>query len=132
MKTLEEVKDQIEPLLKQQKAQQIAQKQAEALLNQARSGGLDAAAATKAVPIITSDFVGRKDLLPGLGPATQFMDAGFGATEKSPPDMAPVSQGFAVFQLLAVKPPSTPSFAGSRTKSEDEVKNDRSRTLLSQ
>jgi len=30
MKTLEEVKDQIEPLLKQQKAQQIAQKQAEA------------------------------------------------------------------------------------------------------
>jgi peptidyl-prolyl cis-trans isomerase D len=132
MKTLEEVKDQIEPLLKQQKAQQIAQKQAEALLNQARSEGLDAAAATKAVPIITSDFVGRKDLLPGLGPATQFMDAVFGATEKSPPDMAPVSQGFAVFQLLAVKPPSTPSFEEIRTKLEDEFKNERSSTLLSQ
>ena len=29
MKTLDEVKDQIEPMLKQQKAQQIAQKQAE-------------------------------------------------------------------------------------------------------
>jgi len=132
MKTLEEVKDQIEPLLKQQKAQQIAQKQAEALLNQARSEGLDAAAATKGVPIITSDFVGRKDLLPGLGPATQFMDAVFGATEKSPPDMAPVSQGFAVFQLLAVKPPSTPSFEEIRTKLEDEFKNERSSTLLSQ
>jgi peptidyl-prolyl cis-trans isomerase D len=132
MKTLEEVKDQIEPLLKQQKAQQIAQKQAEALLNQARSEGLDAAAATKAVPITTSDFVGRKDLLPGLGPATQFMDAVFGATEKSPPDMAPVSQGFAVFQLLAVKPPSTPSFEEIRTKLEDEFKNERSSNLLSQ
>src|SRR5438046_397491 len=69
MKTPDEVKDQIEPLLKQQKAQQIAQKQAEALLNQARTEGLDAAAAAKGVPVITSDFVGRKDLLPGLGPA---------------------------------------------------------------
>ena len=132
MKTLEEVKDQIEPLLKQQKAQQIAQKQAEALLNQARSEGLDAAAAAKTVPIITSDFVGRKDLLPGLGPATQFMDAVFAAREKSPPDMAPVSQGFAVFQLLAVKPPSTPSFEEIRTKLEDEFKNERSSNLLSQ
>ena len=132
MKTLEEVKDQIEPQLKQQKAQQIAQKQAEALLNQARSEGLDAAAATKGVPIITSDFVGRKDLLPGLGPATQFMDAVFGSTEKSPPDMAPVSQGFAVFQLLAVKPPSTPSFEEIRTKLEDEFKNERSSNVLSQ
>jgi len=132
MKTPDEVKDQIEPLLKQQKAQQIAQRQAEALLNQARTGGLDAAAAAKGVPIITSDFVGRKDLLPGLGPATQFMDAVFGATEKSPPDMAPVSQGFAVFQLLAVKPPSTPSFEEIRTKLEDEFKNERSSNLLSQ
>jgi len=132
MKTPDEVKDQIEPLLKQQKAQQIAQKQAEALLNQARTQGLDAAAAAKGVPIITSDFVGRKDLLPGLGPATQFMDAVFGATEKSPPDMAPVSQGFAVFQLLAVKPPSTPSFDEIRTKLEDEFKNERSSSLLSQ
>ena len=131
MKTPDEVKDQIEPLLKQQKAQQIAQKQAEALLNQARTEGLDAAAAAKGVPLITSDFVGRKDLLPGLGPATQFMDVVFAATEKSPPDMAPVSQGFAVFQLLAVKPPSTPSFEEIRTKLEDEFKNERSRDVLS-
>ena len=132
MKTLDEVKDQIEPLLKQQKAQQIAQKQAEALLNQARAQGLDAAAAGKGVPVITSDFIGRKDMLPGLGPATQFMDAVFGATEKSPPDMAPVSQGFAVYQLLAVKPPSTPSFEEIRTRVEDEFKNERSNVLLSQ
>ena len=50
MKTLDEVKDQIEPILKQQKAQQIAQKQAEDLLQQAKKQGLDAAAAAKGVP----------------------------------------------------------------------------------
>jgi peptidyl-prolyl cis-trans isomerase D len=132
MKTLDEVKADIEPLLKQQKAQQVAQKQAEALLNQARGQGLDAAAAGQKIPVITSEFFTRKDLLPGLGPANQFMDAVFGATEKSPPDMAPTSQGFAVYQLLAVKPPSTPSFEEVRTKLEEEFKNERSSVLLSQ
>src|SRR5207302_8662848 len=111
MQTLDEVKSDIEPLLKQQKAQQLAQKQAEALLNQARGqGGLDAAAAAQKIPVITSEFFTRKDILPGLGPANQFMDSVFGAKEQSPPEMAPTSQGFAVYQLLAVKPPSTPSF----------------------
>src|SRR6266849_2488479 len=132
MKTLDEVKADIEPLLKQQKAQQLAQKQAEALVNHARGQGLDAAAAAQKIPVITSEFFTRKDLLPGLGPANQFMDAVFGATEKSPPEMAPTSQGFAVYQLLSVKPPSTPSFEEVRTKLEDEFKNERSSILLSQ
>jgi peptidyl-prolyl cis-trans isomerase D len=132
MKTLDEVKDQIEPILKQQKGQQLAQKQADALLNQARAEGLDSAAAAKNVSVITTDFVSRKDLLPGLGPATQFMDAVFGATEKSPPEMAPTSQGFAVYQLLAVKPAATPTFEEIRSKVEEEFKNERASILLTQ
>ena len=79
MKTLDEVKAEIEPVLKHQKAQQIVQKQADALLKQAREQGLDAAAATQGISVINSDFFGRKDMLPGLGPATQFMDAVFSA-----------------------------------------------------
>ncbi|MBZ5680326.1 MAG: peptidyl-prolyl cis-trans isomerase [Acidobacteriia bacterium] len=132
MKTLDDVKADLEPLLKQQRAQQLAQKQAEALVNQARGVGLDAAAAAQKTPVITSDFFARKDMLPGLGPANQFMDSVFGATEKSPPDMAPTSQGFAVYQLLAVKPPATPSFEEVRTKVEDAFKDERSSILLSQ
>jgi peptidyl-prolyl cis-trans isomerase D len=118
--------------LKHQKGQQMAQKQAEALLKQAREQGLDAAAAAHSVPVITSDFFTRKDMLPGLGPATQFMDAVFSATEKSPPDVAPSSSGIAVFQLLAVKPPATPTFEEVRSQVEEEFKNERSSTLLSQ
>ena len=132
MKTLDEVKDQIEPILKQQKAQQLAQQEADAVLNQAKTQGLDAAAAAKNVPVITSDFLGRRDSLPGLGPASQLMDAVFSATEKSPPDMAGTSQGFAVYQLLEIKPASTPSFEEIRSKVEDEFKNERSSILLSQ
>lgn len=132
MKTLDEVKAEIEPVLKHQKGQQIAQKQADALLKQAREQGLDAAAAAQNIPVINSDFFGRKDMLPGLGPATQFMDAVFSTPEKAPPDEAPASQGIAVFQLLAVKPAATPTFEEIRSKVEDEFKNERSSTLLSQ
>ena len=132
MKTLDEVKAQIEPVVKQQKAQQAAQKVAEDLLQAAKTLGLDAAASAKGISVVTSDFFGRKDMVPGLGPAPQFMDAVFTAPEKSPPAMASTSQGFAVFQLVAVKPQSTPTFDEIRTKMEEQFKNERSNILLSQ
>jgi len=132
MKSLDEVKADIEPALKHQKAQQIAQRQAESLLRDARANGLDAAAAKQSVPLITSDFFARRDMLPGLGPFPQFMEAVFLAQEKSPPDVAPTSQGSAVFELLAVKPPATPTFEEIRKRVEDEFKTEQSRILLAQ
>lgn len=132
MKTLDEVKDQIEPVIKHQKAQQIAQKQAEDLLQQAKTQGLDAAGASKGVPVVSSDYFGRKDVVPGVGPAPQFMDAVFGAAEKSAPEMAATSQGFTVFQLLGVKQPATPTFEEIRTKVEEQFKSERANVLLSQ
>ena len=132
MKSLDEVKDQIEPILKRQKAQQLAQNQAETLLKQARSQNLDAAAASIKISVITSDFFARKDMLPGLGPAPQFMDAVFASGEKAPPDVAPSSQGPVVFQLLAIKPAATPTFEELRSRVEEEFKNERSSILLSQ
>jgi len=133
MKTLDEVKTEIEPILKQQKTQEIAQKQAEDLLAQAKTQGLDAAAAAKGgASVVTSDFFSRRDVVPGLGPAPQFMDAVFTTAEKSPPEMASTSQGFAVFQLLAVKPPATPTFEEIRARVETEFKNQRSSALLAQ
>jgi peptidyl-prolyl cis-trans isomerase D len=132
MKSLDEVKGEIEPILKQLKTQAVGQKQAEDLAEQAKSQGLDAAAAAKGLSVVTSDFFGRRDLVPGLGPAPQFMDAVFTAAEKSPPEMATTSQGFAVFQLLAVKPPATPTFDEIHARVETEFKNERSSTLLTQ
>jgi len=132
MKSLDEVKSEIEPALKHQKAQQIAQRQAENLLKDARAQGLDAASAKQNVPVITSDFFARRDMLPGLGPSPQFMEAVFAAQEKAPPDMAPTSQGTAVYELLAIKPPATPTFEEIRSRVEDEFKTEQSRTLLTQ
>jgi peptidyl-prolyl cis-trans isomerase D len=46
--------------------------------------------------------------------------------------MASTAQGFAVFQLLAIKPPETPTFDEIRAKVEEQFKNERARELLSQ
>jgi peptidyl-prolyl cis-trans isomerase D len=132
LKPLDEVKSEIEPILKRQQAQQIAQNEAQKILNQAQKNGLDAAAAAQGVPVLTSDFFSRTDVLPGLGPAQQLMDAVFMEPDKAPPDMASSSQGVVVFRLLAIQPPSTPTFEAIRSRVEEEFKNERASVLLSQ
>jgi peptidyl-prolyl cis-trans isomerase D len=131
-KTLDEVKEQIEPLVKQQKGARAAENEANSLLSQARSGGLDKAAAAKGVPVVTTDFFSRTDSLPGVGASPQLMDAVFSEAEKSPPDMAQLPQGYAIFELEGIKPAATPTFAEIRSRVEEEFKNERASTLLSQ
>ncbi|MGO9124300.1 MAG: peptidyl-prolyl cis-trans isomerase [Terriglobales bacterium] len=131
-KTLDEVKDQIEPVIRAQKASQAADAEATALLSQARSGGLDKAATAKGLPAVTTDFVGRGDSLPGIGNAPQFMEATFNAAEKSPPDELALPQGFVVYELLAIKPAATPSFDEIHARVENEFKESRAAALLTQ
>jgi len=132
VKPLQDVKAEIEPKLKQEKAAQAVEGMANALVAQARSQGLDKAAAAKGLSLVTTDFFARTDALPGIGPASQFSEAVFAAAEKSPPDEVQIAQGFVIYQLLAIKPPSTPSFEEIRSRVESEFKNDRSATLLTQ
>ena len=82
MKTLEEVKADIEPILKQQKAQRAAENAANALVKQARADGLDKAAAAQGMGVVTTDFVAKDANLPGIGSSPQFMEAIFMAREK--------------------------------------------------
>ena len=131
-KTLDEVKDQIEPVIRAQKASQAADAQATALLSQARSGGLDKAAAAKGLQVVTTDFISRGDSLPGIGNAAQLMDAVFNAAEKSPPDELALPQGFVVYELLAIKPPATPGFEEIRARVENEFIESRAAALLTQ
>ena len=133
LKTLDEVKSQIEPILKQQDAAKSAQAQATALRSAARSSGLEKAAAAKGLQVVTTDFISHNDPLPGVGPAPQLMDAVFNTNEKPPqPDVASLPQGFAVFQLLEVKPPSTPTFSEIRSRLETEFNNNQASNLLTQ
>ena len=132
VKTLAEVKDQIEPAIKQQKAQRAADAMASGLLSAARTQGFDKAAASKNLQTVTADYVGRTDILPGLGPAPGLMDAVFNESNKDQIDSTQVPQGQVIFQVLDIKPPATPTFDEIRSRVESEFKNERSAALLSQ
>ncbi len=132
VKTLDEVKDQIEQSIKQQKAGQAVTNQVNALLSQARSAGLDRAAAAKSLQVVSTDFVSRTDNLPGIGNSPQFMSAIFGQAEKAPPDQVQLPQGYAVFEIEAIKPAATPTFDEIRSRVESEFKNERAAALLLQ
>ncbi len=132
VKTLDEVKAEIEPLIRQQKAARVLENAGNALLDQARSQGLEKAAAARGLNVITTDFVSRTDVLPGIGSSPQLMDAVFSAREKAPPEIAQLAQGAVVFQVIGIRPPATPSFEEVRAKVEDEFKNERVSVLLAQ
>ena len=131
-KPLSEVKDQIEPIVKQQKAAQAAQKEADDLVAAARGNTLDKAAAAKGLQVISTDFVTSKDTLPGVGNDQQFMNAVFSANANAAPELAPLHSGYAIFQVTAVKPPATPTFTEARSRVADEFAKERASQLLTQ
>src|SRR5208337_4962443 len=69
LKMLAEVKSEIEEKVKQQKTARATEAAANALLSHARTDGFDAAAAAKGQTVVSTEFFGHNDVLPGLGPS---------------------------------------------------------------
>jgi peptidyl-prolyl cis-trans isomerase D len=132
LKSLDEVKPQIEPILMQQIAARQSEAQGNALLVEARKSGLEKAAAARGLNVVSTDFVAQADAVPGIGPAPEVMNAVFGAREKSPPEMAQAPSGYVVYEIVAVKPAATPGFEEIRSRVENEFQNERVNTLLAQ
>ena len=132
VKLLAEVKPQIEEQVKEQKVARATEGAANALLGQARTDGLDKAAAARGFHVVATDFFARTDSLPGMDTSPQFVDTVFNEQEKAPPDVVQIPQGYVVFALLGVRPPATPTFEEVRSKLEAEFKNERAGILLQQ
>lgn len=132
LKLFPEVKSEIGEKVKQEKVARASEAAANALLSQARTDGLDKAATAKGLQAITTDYFGRGESLPGLISNPQLSDAIFNESEKAPPDVVPVPQGYVVFQLLGIRPPATPTFEEIRSRVESEFKNERAALLLQQ
>jgi len=132
LKSLAEVKSEIEAKVKAQKTAHAAEVAANTMLSEARTGGFDKAAASKGQAAVTTDYFGRNDTLPGLAANPQFMDMVFNEPDKAPPDVAQIPQGYAVFQLLGIRVPATPTFEEVHSRVESEFKNQRAAFLLQQ
>jgi len=132
VKPLDEVKAQIEPIIKQQKAATAAQGLANSVQSVARSGGLDKATADKGLSVTTTDLVAQTDALPGLGSAQELSNALFSARKNDPPAMSQTPQGYAVYQVTEIEAPQTPTFEQIKAQVEEQFKAQRAQALLAQ
>jgi len=132
VKSLEEVKPQIEPLLGKQKGQAAAESMAKSLQSSAATMGMDKAASSKGLQVMESGYFARNADLPGIGTSTGLMDAVFGAAQKTPstPVAVPVQNGWAVVQVTDVKPASTPTFEAAKARLSEELKREKASSEL--
>jgi len=129
-KSLDEVKADIIPVVKQQKESKAADELARTLEGQAKAQGLDKAGAAHNLPVQTSDFFSNTDSLPGIGQAPDFMQAAFSAKPKSPPQLARTPSGYAIFEILDSQPAKTPTFEEARQRVENEFRNEQAQSML--
>jgi peptidyl-prolyl cis-trans isomerase D len=129
---LSEVRAEIEKTLKGQKASAVMEQMAGAALKDAQKLGLDAAAAKYGVQPVRSNPVARADVLPGVGPAPDVMNAVFSVAEKSGFQMARGSQGTVVFEMEKIVPARAAAYEEVKDRVATEFKAERSNTMQNQ
>lgn len=130
LKSLDEVKAEIEPILTSQKASQKADALANTVANQARTNGLAKAAQSNGLELVNAGPFSRTDSLPGIGTAPEVLTGLFGAKEKAPPESVQTPQGAVIYQVTQVIPPATPIFEEARARVESDYKSQTASTLL--
>ena len=130
IKSLDEVKPQLEQAIKGEKQAKAGESLASSLLTQARTEGLDKAAAKNNLNVVTTDFFNQSATLPGIGNSPQFMQAVFTPKPKSPPDMVSIPQGYAIVEVTDVKPAATPTFEQAHAQVEQEFRTERATSML--
>jgi peptidyl-prolyl cis-trans isomerase D len=129
-KSLDEVKAEIVPQLKQQKESKAADELARTMEAQAKVEGLDKAAAARNLKVETSNYFSNADSLPGIGQAPDFMQVAFSTKPKSPPALARIPNGYAVLEVTDDQPAKTPTFEEAKQRVETEFRNEQAQSLL--
>ena len=132
VKSLDEVKPQIEPVIARDKATTLADNLSRKVETEARANGLQAAAAKNGLQVANTGLVTANDSLPGVGAAPDFMQALFQAKENAPPELAQTANGYVVFQVQAIQPPQMPTFDEIKQRVETDFKNERAQVLFAQ
>ncbi len=132
LKSLDEVKAQITPIIARQKAGAETQKLAATVQTQARTESLDKAAAAHNLQVVNTDWISRNSSLPGIGNAPDFMDAIFSAKPNSAPMAVQTANGWAIVQTTDVRPPRTPTFEEVKAQLAQRYSQERAQVLLRQ
>jgi peptidyl-prolyl cis-trans isomerase D len=110
-KPLADVKAEILPVLEQQRAGAAEQTFASALAADAKKNGLEKAAAARGLHVVTTDYVAKDGVIPGLADGSALLTQAFAVVKGADPAPVSTGEGFAVFQVADVKPAHAPDFA---------------------
>jgi peptidyl-prolyl cis-trans isomerase D len=129
-KPLSEVRDSIVQLLQQENQNAAEQTFGEQLVADAKKSGLDKAAAQHGLHAVTTDYVAKDGLVPGLSDASSLLTMAFTVSKGAAPGLASTGDGFAVFQVLDVKPAHAPDFAEYKAHVLDDYRQQRVPQML--
>lgn len=127
---LAEVKPEIVPVLEQQKAGAAEQTFASQLADAAKKEGLDKAAAAKGLHVVTTDYIAKDGVIPGLSDGTALLAQAFSAAKGAAPAAVSTGNGFAIFQVEDVKAAHAPDFADYKSHILDDFREQQLPQLL--
>jgi peptidyl-prolyl cis-trans isomerase D len=129
-KTLADVKPAIVEQLSTQKAAAAAQNYAAALVAEAKKNGLDKTAAAHHLQLTTTDYLGKTGSIPSLPDSTSLLNAAFDAKKGDAPQTASTGEGYAIFQVVDIKPAHAPEFAAYKDHILEDYRAEKTPELL--
>jgi peptidyl-prolyl cis-trans isomerase D len=130
VKPLAEVKPQIMAQLQTQKSAGASQAFAAQITAEAKKSGLDKTAAAHNLHVITTDYVQKDGIIPSLSDSTGLLAAAFDAPRGGDPQSATTGDGYAVFQVVDIKPAHAPDFADYKSHILDDYRTLKTPELL--
>src|SRR5580698_7406759 len=114
LRPLSEVKAEIVPVLEQQKSGAALQTFASQLAADAKSNGLEKAAAAHGLHVVTTDFLAKDGVIAGLADGAPMLTQAFAVAKGVDPAAVSTGDGFAVFQVKDIRPAHAPDFVAHR------------------
>ena len=131
-KPLSEVKDSIVQLLEQQKQGSAEQAYAAQLADEAKKTGIDKTAAAHGLHAVTTDYVAKDGVIGGLSDSAAMLSQAFTADKGAAPATVSTGDGYAVFQVVDVKPAHSPDFATFKSHILDDYREQKVPELVQQ
>lgn len=130
-KPLADVKDSIVQVLEQQKAAQAEQQFAQQIASEAKKEGLEKAAEAHGLKAVTTDYLPKDGVVPGLSDSAALITQAFSTDKNAAPATVSTGDGYAVFQVVDVKPAHAPEFASYKTQILNDYRDQKAPALLS-
>jgi peptidyl-prolyl cis-trans isomerase D len=130
-RSLAEVKSELTDRIRTQKQKTAVNAKATQVLSDAKSAGMEKAAAMHHLSLTPTDYVPADASLPGVGPAPEAMTQIF-SLQRNIPSRVDAGDNVLIAEVLDTHPPATPTFEQARKQMEERYRQERGNQLLQQ